>query len=66
MFYISFFGFLKFRSVFREVLKLEYAMRRVQRTETFTGMNYFSVTKTTISAMVSTTITYLIVLLQTQ
>ena len=66
MFYILFFGFLKFRSVFREVLQLEYAMRRVQRTETFTGMNYFSVTKTTISAMVSTTITYLIVLLQTQ
>jgi Trehalose receptor len=51
--------------ILREVLELEYAIRRIERTETFTGRNYFYVTKTSITAMVSTTITYLVVLLQT-
>jgi hypothetical protein len=34
--------------------------------ETFTGWNYFRVTRPTLTAMVSTTVTYLIVLLQSQ
>jgi hypothetical protein len=46
------------------VLTLEHAIRRVKSTETFTGKGYFTVTRTTITAMVSTTITYLIVILQ--
>jgi hypothetical protein len=51
--------------VCREVLELEHAIRRVKRTETFTGKNYFMVTRPMLTAMVSTTVTYLVVLLQT-
>jgi hypothetical protein len=50
----------------REVLLLEHAIRRVKSMETFTGWNYFRVTRPTLTAMVSTTVTYLIVLLQSQ
>jgi hypothetical protein len=46
------------------VLQLEHTIRRIKSTETFTGKNYFTVTRTTKTAMISTTITYLIVLLQ--
>jgi hypothetical protein len=49
---------------FKDVLTLEHTIRRVKSTETFTGKGYFTVTRTTITAMVSTTITYLIVILQ--
>jgi Trehalose receptor len=47
------------------VLKLDLAIRRVKETTAFTGSGYFGVDKTTVTAMVSTTVTYLIVLLQT-
>jgi hypothetical protein len=47
------------------VLKLDLALRRVKETTAFTGNGYFGVDKTTLTAMISTTVTYLIVLLQT-
>ena len=50
----------------REVLKLDLALQRLKETSTFHGNGYFIVDKTTLTAMLSTTVTYLIVLLQTQ
>ena len=48
----------------REVLKLDLALRRVKETTAFHGNGYFTVDKTTLTAMLSTTVTYLIVLIQ--
>jgi hypothetical protein len=46
------------------MIKLDLAMRRVKETSTFNGMGFFSVDRTTLTAMLSTTVTYLIVLVQ--
>jgi hypothetical protein len=48
----------------REMMKLDLAMRRVKETSTFNGMGFFFVDRTTLTAMLSTTVTYLIVLVQ--
>jgi hypothetical protein len=48
----------------REMIKLDLAMRRVKETSTFNGMGFFFVDRTTLTAMLSTTVTYLIVLVQ--
>ncbi len=45
-------------------MKLDLAMRRVKETSTFNGMGFFFVDRTTLTAMLSTTVTYLIVLVQ--
>jgi hypothetical protein len=39
-------------------------MKRVKETTTFTGNGYFVVDKATLTAMLSTTVTYLVVLVQ--
>jgi hypothetical protein len=46
------------------MIKLDLAMRRVKETSTFNGMGFFFVDRTTLTAMLSTTVTYLIVLVQ--
>ena len=51
--------------IIREVLRLDLALQRVKETTTFSGNGYFVVDKTTLTAMLSTTVTYLIVLFQT-
>ena len=45
-------------------MEVEYAIERVKEVQPFTGMDFFSVEWSTVTAMVSTTITYLIILLQ--
>ena len=52
-------------SLIRDVLRLDLALRRVRETATFSGHGFFFVDRTTLTAMVSTTVTYLIVLFQT-
>jgi 7tm Chemosensory receptor len=49
----------------REMMAIEHIIRRLMNTGTFSGNNFFPVTKTTVMAMFSTIITYLVVLLQT-
>jgi hypothetical protein len=46
-------------------MSIEHVIRRLKSTETFSGNNYFSMTRKTVTAMISTIITYLVVLLQT-
>jgi hypothetical protein len=46
------------------MIKLDLALRRVKETSTFNGMGFFFVDRTTLTAMLSTTVTYLIVLVQ--
>jgi hypothetical protein len=47
------------------VIRLDLALRKVNKTRAFSGFGFFGVDKTTLTAMLSTTVTYLIVLLQT-
>jgi len=46
------------------VIRLDLAIKRVKETTTFTGNGYFVVDKATLTAMLSTTVTYLVVLVQ--
>jgi hypothetical protein len=51
--------------VSREMMEVEYAIARVKEVQPFSGMHFFSVEWSTLTAMFSTTITYLIILVQT-
>jgi hypothetical protein len=51
--------------VSREMVEVEYAIARVKEVQPFSGMHFFSVEWSTLTAMFSTTITYLIILVQT-
>jgi hypothetical protein len=46
------------------VIRLDLAIKRLKETTTFTGNGYFVVDKATLTAMLSTTVTYLVVLVQ--
>jgi hypothetical protein len=46
------------------VIRLDLAIKRVKETTTFTGNGYFVVDKAILTAMLSTTVTYLVVLVQ--
>jgi hypothetical protein len=47
----------------REMMRVEQVVRQIHRCPALTGLGFFSVERRTLTALLSTTITYLIVLL---